>query len=686
MFRALLAATLLLTVSITCAQCAQPTNVSKADAVAWIRYTVPLPKSISIPAAVAVPKSSVVIETAVKGDIVVDQAVKELRDLFGPGSSGASFKITLQMGGPESEKLKALKNSDQAYLIFPEGPGFGNPGPGGGRDGAVGQASGLRLVALAPRGIYYAAKTLQQLVAAKATQDSVQIPLMTVTDWPDMADRGLWGSDSYDWIPWLADRKMNLVEQISNCGVDDEGKAFGKLKQGREAMVTEGPQRGVEPMPAVLHLDQVGGKGVFKRYPNLEGHGGKEWTICYSQPEFPQVLADWLVDLKSIPGVPEVDVWMAENCRGQGGCKCAECGKYDRNVLEAMTILKAWEIAKKKIGYFPIRVMTSEETLNSNPKIFAILPPDVKVSYYHSLLTYTCAKYPMIWPNIAAEAAKGRGITVVPNLGPEVSKCSPFTGPEFIHFRMQEFLDKKMIGLQGFATPLIKFQKFNTEAAGEWSWNTNGRSPREFALSWAVREGMKNPEKFAEWSDAYNNPGWNLNGSDWPYGEIKYYPGPIATMLKDCKLPPLGSVLWEQWHGPWGDIKSEASFEQDLRDADKAVRIARELDDRPEFLQESLFTKHGIYALKDVYDLGKIVKPGGIAVSDRTRAAKLFKDYDAHLRGANAALKAWNDILAPESKDDRFTAGTSEIIDQAIKDMRAVAAGFGIEIGDTQAL
>lgn len=661
MFRVFLAVILFACIIASCAQCAQPTAVSKAEALGWIRYTVPLPKSISITQKLTLPKSDVAIVPADSTDIVCVQAVKELRELVGDNPSG-SFKITLQLGGPESEPLKKLKNSDQACSVASD-------------------ATGIRIVALAPRGVYYGAKTLQQLLAPKAKGANIELPLLKMTDWPDMADRGLWGSDSHQWIPWLADRKMNLVEQISNIGVDANGKSFAMLKADREPMVTEGPQRGVQPLPAVLHLDQVGQKGVFARYPNLIAvPGGRPNSICYSQPEFPDVLADWLVALKSLPHVPEVDVWMAENCREMGGCKCPECLKTDRNILELQIILKAWEKAKQKIGYFPIRVMTSEETMRSHAQMFAILPPDVKVSYYHSLLTYTCAKVPMVWKNIEDCAATGRAVTVVPNLGPEVSKCSPFTGPQFIQYRMKEFVDKKMAGLQGFATPLIKFQKFNTEATAEWSWNVNGRSPREFAYSWAVREGMRDPEKFADWSDAYNAPGWNLNGSDWPYGEIKYYPGSVSTLLKDGKLPELGYVLWDAWHAPWGEIKSVAQFDQDLRDIDKAVKIARQMTDRPEFLQESLFTKHGLGALRALWELRAIVKPTGIAPADLYKAKKYFNQYDYHLKQSIVAMNAWNDIVAPESSNDRFVKATADIIDQEIAGMQKVAAEFGIKV------
>ncbi len=328
--------------------------------------------------------------------------------------------------------------------------------------------------------------------------------------------------------------------------------------------------------------------------------------------------------------------------------------------------------------------MTSEETMSSHPAIFAILPLDVKVSYYHSLLTYTCARVPIIWKNIEDCAATGRPVTVVPNLGPEVSKCSPFTGPQFIQYRMNEFVDKKLVGLQGFATPLLRFQRFNTEATAEWSWNAKGRTPREFAYSWAVRQGMKDPERFADWSDAYASPAWHMNGSDWPYCETKYYPGPVAAHLKAGTLPELGFVLWDAWRGPWGEIKSVERFDQDLRDIHRAVQIARGITDRPEFLQESLWVRHNLRALRALWELRGMVRPGGIAPSDMRRTKRCFAQHIGNLGQAVDALNAWNDIMAPESREDRFVKPTADIILQTIAEMEKLAADNGVKLAVAQ--
>jgi len=76
----------------------------------------------------------------------------------------------------------------------------------------------------------------------------------------------------------------------------------------------------------------------------------------------------------------------------------------------------------------------------------------------------------------------------------EVNLCHPFTGAGFIRCRMNEFVAKGISGFLGFAPPLLTHNAFNLEAAAEWSWNSKGRSPLEFAYSYALRKGMKDPK------------------------------------------------------------------------------------------------------------------------------------------------------------------------------------------------
>lgn len=276
----------------------------------------------------------------------------------------------------------------------------------------------------------------------------------------------MWGSDSFLWLEWMAERKMNVDEQISALSVDPQTKrGHAAPKPGYEALVTVGPRHAVQPVPVVLHLEQLSGKGVLEAYPSLRAQGGQEGAICYSQPEFVGVLADWIVDLRHLPGVKDVDVWLAENLHGQGGCRCAECRKVDRSVLELRTVLAAWRLAKQKVGDVGLRVLASEETYPSHALMFRELPPDVKLWYYHSLFTYNTGETPMITGEVEKLARGGHWVGVCPNLNANVGRANPFTGAPFIHYRMNEFVRKNIKGLIGYATPRVRYARFNVEAA-----------------------------------------------------------------------------------------------------------------------------------------------------------------------------------------------------------------------------
>ncbi len=84
----------------------------------------------------------------------------------------------------------------------------------------------LALTAAQPQGVYYAVQTLKQLIAAapSAEQGRIVIPLADVTDWPDMAERGMWGGDVNDDMPWLAQWKMNLVETHVERSLGPDGR------------------------------------------------------------------------------------------------------------------------------------------------------------------------------------------------------------------------------------------------------------------------------------------------------------------------------------------------------------------------------------------------------------------------------------------------------------------------------
>jgi hypothetical protein len=84
---------------------------------------------------------------------------------------------------------------------------------------------------------------------------------------------------------------------------------------------------------------------------------------------------------------------------------------------------------------------------------------------------------------------------------------------------MNEFVDKKLQCLCGYATPNNRLYEFNVLAAAEWSWNAKGRDEREFAAAWAQRRGLPVDEA-AQWAVTLGPVGWDVYGSGVPSPEF----------------------------------------------------------------------------------------------------------------------------------------------------------------------
>ena len=640
--------------------------ISKEEASRWIQYLTPLPHEVAISAKVTLPPEQIAVFSPGTPKPLALQGASELREAVGSGTVARqpAFTLTLQLGGPEAESLRHLKNANQAYRVFPE-------------EGNV----GLRLVALTPHGVYYACKTLQQLVRAKAADGKVAIPILRVTDWPDMADRGVWGADTPFHIRWLSDRKFNYMEQVASNSIDDKKHAVVTMNEPRRRMIDEGPKYGIEPVPAIVHLERLGSKGVFEAYPELkaQGEGVHEGAACYSQPGIIDILADWIAGCARLPGVTEVDVWMTENLAKKHSCQCDKCRKENRDLLEARVILAAWNKARAEVPNIGLRVLTSEETADSNEQILEMLPPEVTLWYYHSLLTYNNRKMEIIPPYATRWARRGRRIGVVPDIGVKWHLLQPFIGAHYIHYRMNEFVDKNIAALMGYPRPRVYYCDFNTEATAEWSWNAKGRTTRAFALSWAVRQGFDDPERFAEWSETLGPVAWDVYGSEWPHGEARRALQTVAGQLKQGALPELGKVLWGVYPKPWGGIQSVARLDEDVANAERALQLARKMG-LPRCIEESRVIQGYIRSLKALHELKSLVTPKGIAEENRGAAGRGFQNYVDSLRQVQDAVVKWEKAIGTLPGHPRIANDTAEFLDVMIKDMTQLAVDFGYKL------
>jgi hypothetical protein len=553
---------------------AEPQPVSKEDAARWLRWLIPLPKQIGIPAKVILPVSEIGLRLRTGAGEVEKVAAAEIEALFvaksGAAPKGSRFELLLGtcdgqgviegITVPGAEKLAALPNPDQAYVITPVG---GNR---------------LALAALNEKGVYYAARTLCQLLESRFEGTQITVPLVEALDWPDLEERGEWGGSAEKDVVWLAAHKMNLVERHVTLKVGPDGKGSAET----DADLTElGRRHALKVVPIITHLDQLEGTGIYKVFPDLRGKGTGAFVAsqpemhapCASDPRFRQVLTDWMTSLASQPGVNDVCAWLSE-CEGRCGCDaCRQAGQY---ALEARCLVHAWRRAREARPDLRLRILLTQGSYATNDNVIAECPPEVEITYYDGGRTYNSSRDPMIYPLLENYAAQGGRLGCYPQLTASWRIVCPWTGPQFIQARMQEFVDKKLRRLCGYATPDNRLYEFNILAAAEWSWNARGRSPEAFALAWATRRGFKDAEAAARWAVLLGPVGWDVYGSGIPYPSCF---GGAAEMIKARQAPAWGAGMFRYFPNP-------DRLAGDLGVCDEALRIARALDE-PELVGET---------------------------------------------------------------------------------------------------
>ena len=624
------------------AQAAEPVRpVPEAEAQAWIRHLLPLPKEVRIAGKVTVPAKRVRVVTVGGAAALAQASARELAALLdekagaayltGAGGAG-DFLFSLRLS-PADPDLAKRPNASQAYRIRPLLAGS--------------RLRGLECVATTEEGLHFAVQTLKQLLApgiqGKGAEATVSVPAVTIMDWPDLEERGEWGGTALPDLEWMSERKFNLIELHAELSVDDQRVGHAKMKPELMARAAE---HGVRIVPIIHHLEQLDNTGIFKAFPQIKAVG-VENSICFSRPEVVTLVGQWLTELGQTAGVSDVMIWLSEEGKG---CKCEGCAKDDRFVNETRACLAAWEAAKKVCPRLGLRLLLTQASYPSNDKILAAVPEGVKVSYYHGGLTYDTTRRPMIYPLLEEYTKKGRWLGVYPTLGACWLIAGPFSNPEFVHYRMTEFVDDGLRCLVGYAVPANWLYPVNVEAAMEWSWNAHGRSPHEFAAAYAVRHGMKDPEKFAAWTEALGPVSWDVYGSRFPFHEN--WGGGFAHRVA------AGTAKTEMGKTIFTEFKNEAQLDADLVRCETALALANDLGDEA-LIVETRIIQGYVRVLKSVWELGKVVHGDqGVKAEEREVARHNFELFNQACNAITALYPRWFDVCAaqtPGTPPQRFT-------------------------------
>lgn len=631
---------------------AQPQAVplSEQESDEWLRHVIPLPKEARIEARLTVPIAGVRPVFAQWPDPPYTNLLERIMQEFAergveraPSPAEADVSIEVAVLGedaalrervaPIRERLRGLRNSDQAYMVTHAG---GNT---------------ILISALDPKGLYYGILTMWQLMEPTLRQAEgvwvVDVPLASIVDWPDLAERGLWGGSANRDIEWMAERKMNLVE--SHCRglqVTDEGKGEAEFDV---TLIERGAACAVKVVPIITHLDLLDRTGIFRVFPDALGegdqskwpYGGSVKPACFSNPKTAQVLADWMLSLAEQPEVTDINVWLSEH---HVACECEQCREKGQFVLEAEAVARGYELAKQVRPDLGLRVLLTQGSYRFNDQVIATLPREIGISYYDGGRTYDSSRNPMIYDVLEAYLGDNGWLGCYPQVTASWRIVCPWSGPQFIKFRMTEFVDKGLESLCGYATPDNRFYDFNVTAAAEWSWNAHGRDEREFALAYFTKRGVADPDKAADWAVMLGPVGWDVYGARVPYS---WFFGRIGRALQAGNLPPLGQ-------GPFVYMPDEEHITRNLETCAQAMALAREVGDAA-LITETQVIEGYVKMLQAIHELREVA--GGkqeLTDEEQTAAGLLMARLDEATLQTAAGLRAWQETVAPDARPSRF--------------------------------
>jgi len=624
----------------------QPAPVSEKDAGLWFRHVVPLPKKAAIPAKLMLPVESVRVRVQEPGGDVVQAAATRLREALRlKNGGGGGFEILLgvcdrqgRIGGiavPGADALSALPNREQAYVIAPLGD------------------NRLALAGLDPRGVNYAACTLAQLLSPKLSDDRIEMPLARVTDWPDLAERGIWwrrppknnprpglwsGESGYDdgTLDWFAGLKLNHQEIRLNMRVEKDKPASAYLDPGE---IDRCRLRGIKMIPLISHLEQLDGSGIFTVYPETRGKGEiPKWAktvpyICFSQPAAQKVFDEWFTSIARNIACDDVMVWLSENATY---CSCESCKAMDQYQHEMKVLLHAWNEARNIRPSLRLRVLLTQGTFSKNVELIEKhIPRDVGVTFYSGSHTYTVARKPMIYPELR-KAVQGRWFGCCPTLSGSWHVASPFAAAAYMKERMSELRDAGTVSLAGFAPPSLRMNELSMSAAAEFAWNAAGRSPREFMLAWATRRGDPDPGKVAQWWEHIEEPQRDLYISNLT---MQGFWGLVSSLLKARRPCQPGASFLAGFPG-------EGRLDADIASVRHAAEIAGAIPDK-RFLHEARYTLAALDLARASRDL--TVRLSGrktLDEADKRDASALFETIVQSLDRIDAELEAFNQSVS----------------------------------------
>lgn len=605
-----------------------------ADENTWRSFVIPCPKEMHVKDSIEAPGGKIKLEIFAEEHFTKESIRGQLKNiaLCNDGGEQVRIKVFSPADIPEDKALllKDLKNSSQAYLI----------------DSVMDHGKlQLNVYSTSYTGALYACITLRQLLEngrkISSHPDQTAVPVLQVKDWPDIEERGIWGSQKIPGndLEWYSKWKMNMISQSAQPRFDMKtGRAllgFDKAAPGEAA------KYGIRFIPHIPHLNSIEANAGLRQAfsgqefsslrnalatPDPAKKDAGRYGVCSSSREFKTLLAAWLMEAARCiqPYHNEIEVWVSE----MGKCFCPSCAGQDQFLLDTKCITEAFKDISAQFPGLRLRIWTSQNAYPGTSEQMKYIGDGIGLSYYHGSNSYVTDRNPMIYDLLEKEAAGGRFTGVVPQFSHDIRAVVPFTCPEFVRFRMNEFADKNIASVASFNVLSRHFNEFNLMAEAEWGWNSKGRSIDEFARAYAVAKGFKDPELFGRWVALINQPNYNL-------AESRFF----CRLNENPDLNIFDKMEWDFYFRHASLIHRER-LEKDLGMAAGALEVSRQLADI-DLQRESVFVLASLESFEDLRFISKVMKSENISAEDRKKLELAVKRLDGNSTKIKAVVVEW---------------------------------------------
>lgn len=475
---------------------------------------------------------------------------------LGNGRTGKSLNIVIMRADDKttvSEKEKKIidfdylanrSNAEQAYCI---------------KALSANGATTVYVTANDSKGLYYALLTLCQIAGREKDSSGgtlVSIPEITIYDWPDLKERGTTltpfdvrlelkePSEFRERIQKYSALKLNMFYgNFISLGLDREKKIVVSYPND---VFPLGHEFNVDFVPVLIHLEQLFNwrDGLWRDiYKNtLAEPAGKETKahpFCYRKQEtqtlFNNIFEEMAVKIRT----DRMAIWLTEIENDDGACHCPNCkgNKREHFINEIKTVVNAWNAAKKINPRLKLDICLTQGTSPFNTDLMKYIPDNATIKYYDAFNTYQNEFMKgIIPPSISEIIRNGKSVVAVPTISGCMEVTSqymfPWQAPLFIKLRMSEIIDQGCAGVCAWLGN-TEIDLFELEAMAEFSWNRRGRTPGEFAESWAYRHNMETPRKVAEIIEMLEYPERALSNSSGTWKGCSDIAASIKKMARD---------------------------------------------------------------------------------------------------------------------------------------------------------